>query len=117
GFGVAVFGHQRPGLCVGLLALGRVELGAIAVAQPCMGGIATLGGNGHPGIRRDRVLRRTGAVVVHARKDRLRFLVAVARGAAEAQVGLPVPAFGARAFGIEAPADVRSRREQAWGLR
>src|SRR3546814_7585885 len=54
---------------------------------------------------------------MHVREDRLRLLVAMARAAPEAQVGLLVAAFGPGALADDPPADVRSGSEQPLGLR
>src|SRR3546814_5538627 len=53
---------------------------------------------------------------MHVREDRLRLLVAMARAAPEAQVGLLVAAFGPGALADDPPADVRSGSEQPLGL-
>src|SRR3546814_902343 len=53
---------------------------------------------------------------MHVREDRLRLLVAMARAAPEAKVGLLVAAFGPGALADDPPADVRSGSEQPLGL-
>src|SRR3546814_5160165 len=91
----------------------RIELLPVPVAQPGVAVVAAFGGDGHPGECQQRVLHRAGAVVMHVREDRLRLLVAMARGTPEAQVGLLVVAFRPGAFANDAPADVRPCGKQA----
>src|SRR3546814_5766526 len=110
--GVAVLGAQFARAGLGLRVLFRIDLPPVAVAQPGVGAVSALGGDGHPGERQQGIAHRAGAVVVHAREDRLRLLVAMARGTPEAQVGLLVATFGTGALADDAPADVRSRAKQ-----
>src|SRR3546814_15616923 len=76
-------------------------------SQPGVAVVAAFGGDGHPGECQQRVLHRAGAVVMHVREDRLRLLVAMARGTPEAQVALLVVAFRPGSFANDPPSDVR----------